>query len=169
MFNKLIIITFVALSLLVSACGFQPLYAKRANEAGEIATTNELLASVNVEVIKDREGQILRNYLQDRLNAENQKIPKEYRLTTIINISTTGLGVQSDDTTSRRKLTVTAKFKLSGKKQTREFSITQISGYSETESEYPTLVAEQDAIDRNLREISNDAKIRIALYLEQDR
>lgn len=169
MFNKLIICSFIALSLLVSACGFQPLYAKRSNDIGEIATTDELLASVSINTIKNREGQILRNLLLDRLNPGNHAIAKEYRLITEISISKSGLGVQSDDTTSRSKLTVTANFQLISDHQTHKFSITQVSGYSSTEEEYPTLVAEQDAIERNLREIANDAKIRIALFLEQDR
>jgi len=168
LFNKLLLPIFIV-SLLVSACGFQPLYAKRANSSGEIATTNQLLASVQVESIENREGQILRNLLLDRLNSDYESAPIKYHLTSKISITTSGLGVQSDDTTNRNKLTVTAQFNLIGSKKNRKFYITQISSYSETESEYPALVAKQDAINRNLREIANDAKIRISLFLELDR
>ena len=169
LFKKLILLSVLIAYSLLSACGFQPLYAKRSNNNGEITTTNKLLASVKIESIKNRQGQILHNMLLDRFSFQQYNIAKKYKLSTTIKISTKGLGVKSDDSTSRNKLTVVAKFKLVGAKKIREFSISQVSGYSKTEAEYPTMVAEQDAIKRNLREIANDAKIRVAIYLEQDR
>jgi len=155
--------------MLVTACGFQPLYANRENSDGTVATTDALLATVKIETIADREGQILHNLLLDRLNPGKHNATKQYSLSTKISISKSGLGVRSDDTTTRSKLSVTANFTLKSATTSHEFTITQVSGYSKTESEYSTLVAEQDAVDRNLREMANDAKIRISLYLEQDR
>ena len=57
--NKRIIL--LCILPLLAACGFEPMHAKK-------ATNQQLFAGVRVDPIADREGQILRAKLEDRLN-----------------------------------------------------------------------------------------------------
>lgn len=155
---------FIALGL--SACGFEPLYGT-AGEGGASHPTEVLLGQVKVETIRNREGQILHNYLLDRLNPRGVPGNPDYFLSSQISSSTTSLGVKRDDTTTRASVRVEVDFVLRSKNgKSINFSARRVSGYSETESEYASLVAEQDAIDRSLREIANDVRLRVGTYLK---
>ena len=155
----------LALLLLAQAgCGFKPLYGRGGN--GD-ADARLLLQKVEIGLIADKEGQILHNYLLDRFNPRGRPKTPEFYLKANLSISTSSLGVTRDDDTTRQKLTVTAKFSLRDKKKkTVSFSISRVSGYSETQSEYNTIIAKEDAVKRSLREIASDARARVAAYLK---
>ena len=59
--------------LLLSACGFRPLYA-----TGGVADVSEELSQIEVAVIPDRPGQILRNYLIQGLNGGGRPAQPAY-------------------------------------------------------------------------------------------
>ena len=159
---------FIALVILFLAggCGFQPLYGKGGDGDEDIRLT---LQRVEIASIPNREGQILHNLLLDRLNPRGRATKPSYTLKSTISISTSSLGVSRDDTTTREKLIVSVNFVLSSKSgEDKTFSIRRVSGYSQTESEYATLEAKNDAIRRSLREIASDARARVAAYLRTD-
>lgn len=150
----------------LAACGFEPLYGS-AGTGGVGHATEVLLSQVEIETISNREGQILHNYLLDRLNPRGRPKKPDYFLTASLKTSTRSYGVKRDDTSTRASLTVQANFKLHSKSGKEiEFSIRRIAGYSKTQSEYVTLVAERDAMKRNLREIANDVRLRVGTYLK---
>jgi LPS-assembly lipoprotein len=62
--------------LSMGACGFEPLYGKRAD--GTMVADE--LASVQVAVIADRSGQQLRNILLDRISRTGQPVDPRYQL-----------------------------------------------------------------------------------------
>lgn len=153
-----------AIMLILSGCGFQPLYGNTSSKGTDMRLA---LQQVEIALIPDREGQILHNYLLDRLNPRGRPRNPLYTLESVVSISTSSLGVSRDDTTTREKLKVTVRFTLTGKDGTSEkFVIQRVSGYSETQNKYATLEAKNDAIDRNLREIANDARSRVAAFLK---
>ncbi|WP_259781812.1 LPS assembly lipoprotein LptE [Aestuariispira ectoiniformans] len=150
----------------LTACGFEPLYGT-SGDGGVGQSTEVLLSQVKIETIENRDGQILHNYLLDRLNPRGRPEKPRYFLSTALKTSTRSYGIRRDDTTTRAGLTVVAKFRLKnaeGKSIT--FSARRLSGYSKTDSEYSTLVAEKDALDRSLREIANDVRLRVGTYLK---
>lgn len=152
--------------LLLAGCGFQPVYGKKTVAGGGDVVA--ALSGIEIRTIPDREGQILHNYIIDRLGTHRGARLSGYELRTRLSVSRTNLGVERDESTTRAKLTVTASFTLKGHGGEREFSLRRVSGFSETEAEYPTLAAEQDAINRSLREIADDLKIRLSLFVRQD-
>ena len=156
--NKIIILLLVGL---LTACGFQPLYAKKQS------TNNNVIQQVQIYPIGERTGQILYNRLNDIMNPYGNPSKAPYQLRSDISISSSSLGVQSDDTTTRNNSNVTVKFTLTGAGETTEFSVRRSTGYNESENAYATDVAENNAIRRNLEEIAEDAKIRIAALLER--
>ncbi|RED51350.1 LPS assembly lipoprotein LptE [Aestuariispira insulae] len=155
---------FALILVSLAGCGFKPLYG---NGGGNDTDSRLLLQQVQIELIADKEGQILHNHLLDRFNPRGRPQKPNYFLSSELTISTASLGVTRDDNTTRQKLTVTSRFSLRNKQgESIEFSVSRVSGYSETQSEYATLVAKEDAVHRSLREIAKDARARVAAFLK---
>lgn len=155
-----------ALLLAVAACGFQPIYTRqdtRANAAVE-------LQKVQVNLIQDRIGQKLHNNLLDRLNPRGRPTEPAYFLDVRLSTSKVDLGIQRDDTATRAKLTIIASYTLRDREGTLFRGVSRsVSGYNIVQSDYATLSAEFDAIDRSLRVISEDIRSRLAVFLSQSR
>ena len=72
--------------LLVSSCGFQPLYVQRDNSSSWYFSDKfdtsivEELAKIKVVAIKDRFGQQMRNHLLDLLTPKGVPSNPQYRL-----------------------------------------------------------------------------------------
>lgn len=160
-------VTLLFLAAALPGCGFQPLYGETERN-GRVVRTEQLLSAVEIERISNRQGQILHNFLLDRLNPRGEPRSPTYRLTSDISVSTKSLGIQSDATTTRAKLTVTGKFNLQNIKSKKavSFSIRRSAGYSKTETNYATQVAEDDALERSLRAIANDVRLQVGAHLK---
>ena len=93
--------------LLVSGCGFRPLYG-----GPEGAAVAEELAAIEVEAPLTRLGRILQNQLIDDLNPAGLTVAKRYRLDLRLRQSRRALAIQLDDTVTRYDLTLAAFFTL---------------------------------------------------------
>lgn len=98
-------LTTLCMCFLVTACGFRPLYVPVQEE-------NRVAVPIKIATIQDRDGQILRNYLVDLLTPEGCTQKPLYILETSLTIVTTDIGVNKDETTSRKNATATAIFSL---------------------------------------------------------
>jgi len=146
---------------LLAGCGFRPLY--RGSSESSFVRENPL-KGVSIALIEDREGQILRNFLIDRFQPDGTN---RYTLTTDLAVSEQDLGVAFDATTTRSRVVVTAGFVLSYQGGTYSFSSRSAGSYSTVLSDYGTLVARQDATERSLREIADEAKVRLVAFLSK--
>lgn len=152
----------LALCLTLTGCGYQPLYGDRAN-----AVTSEDLALIYIAPIPDRNGQQLRNFLLEDLNAGGQPSRPIYTLTIGLNVVSTGVSLSRDTTTSRTSITTTARYSLSETASGKSlFSSTSrgTDAYDVLVSDYGTLVSQDDAVKRALREVSSDMRTQIAVY-----
>ena len=143
-------------------CGYQPLYGDRAN-----AVTSEDLALVYIAPVPDRNGQQLRNFLLEELNSSGQPSRPIYTLTIGLNVASTGVSLSRDSTTSRTSITATAKYSLSETASGKSlFSGTSrgTDAYDVLISDYGTLVSQDDAVKRALREVSSDIRTQVAVY-----
>lgn len=87
----------------LGGCGFRPVHA------GPRGTTRDPLPAFDIPIIEEREGQLLRNALLDRLTFD----PKAaYVLEVDLSVGVQGLGIQRDDEASLRRLNGVAKFVL---------------------------------------------------------
>lgn len=146
---------------LLSGCGFRPLYGGSSDSS---FIRENPLKGVSIALIEDREGQILRNFLIDRFQPDGSD---RYILTTELNVTEQDLGVAFDATTTRSRVVVTAGFILSYQGGTYSFSSRSAGSYSTVLSDYGTLVARQDATERSLREIADEAKVRLVAFLSK--
>lgn len=150
----------------LAGCGYQPLYAE--TQSG--VAISEELAAVKVEIIPDRRGQILRNYLLQSLNPSGQPDSPDYSLRVNVSEVRQDLGIQDDATRTRSNLRVTATYTLNtvGGERVTSGTITSITSYNVLADEFATLSAERAARDRALRQLSEDIRTRLALHFARE-
>lgn len=152
------------LCLAVSGCGFQPLYG-RAQQAVSVAD----LDTVQLPVIPDREGQILRNYLQESFNPDGRRSETRYHLGVELRRSTQSLGVRRDGTATRFNMTLEATITLipagADKAVFTGRAVTTVS-YNNLEERFGTVAAEQDALRRGAKTLAANIASRVAVFLK---
>jgi LPS-assembly lipoprotein len=151
--------------LLVSACGFHPLYA-----GGKGDAVASKMADVAIGNIPDRSGQILRNNLLDRMHPKGESGETRYSLSVALSEARSDLGLQRDASSTYARLYVYARFTLQDQK-TGELLLDQtstvITSFSLPSGGFVNLVSEADARDRALAEISDEIATRIAVFLRR--
>ncbi|MEQ9490020.1 MAG: hypothetical protein RIM72_13620 [Alphaproteobacteria bacterium] len=148
----------------LAGCGFSPVYQSSSTDKDTDILVE--LSKVDIELIPDREGQMLHNFLLDRMQPRGQAAQTPYRLITRLSITTRDLGVQLDETTERSRIDVNAAYTLTGEGLNRSFRSRISSSFSTVDVEYASLVAEQDAIERSLRSIAGEMTVRVAAALK---
>ncbi|MCQ8239273.1 hypothetical protein [Rhizosaccharibacter radicis] len=93
--------------LLLAGCGFRPLYGKN-----EPAAAERQLPAIYVESIPERGGQLLRQALQQRLAGAAESRPQIYTLTVGLGGSSEAVGIHSDNTSGRTRVTGSAHWVL---------------------------------------------------------
>ena len=148
--------------LAVTACGFRPLYGER---AGTMAAAH--MAAVQIGIVNDRLGQILRNDLIERMSPLGEPLNPRYRLNASLSQSNSALAIQQDTTITRYDQRIDVSFVLvdlaTGQVMFRGCS-RAIGGYDAVRSDFATLTAQQDAAKRTVREVAEDIRAQLAAY-----
>ena len=158
-----------AAALLLSACGFQPLYGSPGD--GRPGPAEEL-AAIRIAPLPDRTGQQMHNLLRDRLNPNGQPRDAAYLLVIALSEAKQELGIRKDETATRANLILSADFSLrEAASQKVLFSgvASSTNSYNILTNHFATLFAEKDARERALRELSEDIRTRLAVYFSQPR
>lgn len=154
----------VFLSLLLSACGLQPLYS-----GGSKGAVSGILGSVAVDPIEGKNGWLMRNALNDRLAAGGATTTR-YRLTIKLDDQIEGFGVRADDTVTRERRTLRARYQLidleSGK-TVLDATAGSDAGIDVVSSEYATIAGENTALENLTQEVAEQIVTRISLYARQ--
>ena len=151
----------IAATLLLPACGLQPLYA--GGGKGQVA---QALSGVEVAPMPGRAGWLVRTALVDRLGAAGTSAPR-YRLEIELDDEITGFGVRRDNAVTRERRSLHARYKLvDAGKGTVLLDATAGSdaGIDVVSSEYATIAAEQTALERLSGEVADQIVARVALY-----
>jgi LPS-assembly lipoprotein len=148
----------ICLSLL-SACGLRPLYG-----GGTAGAAAQRLAGVRVALIEGKAGWLMRNALNDRLSAMGQGEPR-YRLDVVLDDRIEGMGVRPDETQTRERRTLRARYSLVDT-QTDRTVLQETTGWDAgidvTSSEYATVAAEDTALERLATIVADRVIARIA-------
>src|SRR5262245_21117709 len=149
-----------------AGCGFEPLYARHAN--GSVVDD---LAMIRIDLIPDRSGQILRNYLLDDLNPRGQAAQATYYLSVRVNEPRQEVGLQRNDTVTRYSYGVSAAFNLRDGRGGSLLNGTSNSGtsFEISDSEFATLANQASARDRLMQQISGDIREQLAVYFNARR
>jgi LPS-assembly lipoprotein len=152
----------LALACSLAGCGFEPLYGR--NDRG--GSPVEDLAAVQVDLIANRSGQILRNYLRDGLNPNNVGAAGRYHLRVTLYEPRQELALQRNDTVARYGYGVTASFLLvdANGRGLVSGTATLSTNYEVSDSQFATLSSLYDARDRAMQQISDDIRDQLAVY-----
>lgn len=150
----------LAAALLLGGCGLRPLYA-----GGEGGVVRSTLSGVEVAPITGQNGWLVANALRDRLRAEG---PARYRLEIKLDNDITGLGVRRDDSITRERRTLRARYQLidlSNGAVTLDATAGSDAGIDVVRSEYATIAAERTALERLSLIVADQIVTRIAITL----
>lgn len=149
-------------SLALTACGLSPMYA-----GGSDAAIAQGIAAVEVPAIEGRGGWLVKNALEARLGIAGQTTP-QYRLDVRLSDSLEALGVLNDDTISRERRILRARYQLvdlATGSVLLDATAGSDAGIDVVSSEYATIAAEQTALENLAREVADRMATQIALTL----
>ena len=154
---------FLASSLLLvalSGCGLQPLYS--GGSKGAVASA---LGSVSVEPIQGKNGWLMRNALNDRLRPGEGAA--RYRLTVALDDQIEGFGVRADDTITRERRTLRARYQLvdtTTGATVIDATAGSDAGIDVVSSEYATIAGENSALENLTQRVADQIVTRLSLY-----
>ena len=158
----------LAVVLFLASCGFHPMYGEF---AGSGINRTAQMGQVDIASIPDRNGQILRNHLIDRMYQKGRPDRPLYRLSVSIVATEQDLGIQKDSSATRAELILRANCVLNdintGKEMSRWESRSFVR-YDIMEAQYATLAAKDNAYERGLEDLADDVVTHLALSFGQD-
>ena len=159
-----------AILLTLNACGFTPVY--NSDTGVESVTVKEAFSYVDIAPIPDKIGVDLRNELLDMLHVNTgQSVPHFTLIVKTPNEYIKQTGIDRDATTTREQLRLKTSAKLVSKETGRilfDRDFVSLTNYNILPSEYSTLIAQEDARDRAMRQIADDIKTHLALYFSNN-
>lgn len=168
--NRITALVLLSLLLPLGACGFQPVYGKRAGDTGKYSAVTEDLASIKISPIADRAGQLLRNSLLDKLTPRGAPAYARYRLDIGLTETRSDLAILKDSTSTFSKVLFVAKYSLvdlkTGKEVTKGKSDSTTT-FNRVDSDFAILAAEKDARRRAADELGEDIRLRLGLYFNR--
>lgn len=154
--------------LALSGCGLHPLYGNQ----GSSRAVGAELQQVAIDLIPERNGQVLRNLLMDKFYFDGRPAKPDYRLAIQLSSTEENLGIRPDATATRSRVRINADVQLLSA-QTGEVlfrtNARSIISYDILQAQYATLVGQQDAFQRGLTQLSDDIRTRLAIHFEQQR
>lgn len=154
-------ILFIIMVMFLSSCGFKPLYEDNQASFGKVLISKDIF----VDVIANREGQILRNLLKQQVSSSDYA-NAEYILNVELSISTTDLGINIDNVATRKRLWVSSKFYLkdmNGNIILNGSSANNVS-YAVNDNEFITMTTKQAEIEKSLDILAQDISFKIASF-----
>lgn len=164
--KRLLPVTAGALLLtgLLTGCTLKPLYG--GGSGGRVAST---LAHIEVAPIEGKAGWLVGNAVRDRLAADRGGAPV-YRLEVRLDDRIVGLGVRRDDTITRERRTLRARYQLidlANGAVLLDATAGSDAGIDVVGSEYATIAGENTALERLSGIVADQIVARIALYAER--
>jgi len=150
----------LSLLLALTGCGLSPMYAGGANSA-----LVQRLSGIEVLPIAGRSGWLVRNALKDRLPGDGGA---QYLLQVVLDDRLEGLGLLADETTTRERRTLRARYQLSDAASGTimlDASAGADAGIDVVSSEYATVAAEERALENLADEVAERIVTRLALEL----
>ncbi len=162
--------------LLLSGCGFQPVYGTHRaapSVAGAIPsqipsqTTARALSQIDIAIIPDRAGQMLRNDLIDRLYRGGYPAnPVATLHIRKLEERKTELDLTKSSEATRAQLRISTKMKLidSAGQILLDRDLSTITSYNVLGSEFATRVSEEDARQNAIHDLARQVELNLSLY-----
>jgi len=153
----------VFLLFVITACGFTPVYG--------VKSPDDRLQSIDIAVIANREGQIVRNHLIDTLYRNGQSMSPLYKLSVdSITEKTVEIGIDKDDEASRAQLRLETTMRLYNVESNRllfERTVRTTTGYNILAGQFTTYITEQDAREQGLKALADQIITQLELHFNR--
>jgi LPS-assembly lipoprotein len=159
------IIPMLIVSAGLSACALKPLYT-----GGAQGPVSGVLNSVSVSPIEGKAGWLVRNALTDRLQATGSENPR-YNLIVKLDDNIEGLGVRANDTVTRERRTLRARYQLvdiATGQTLLDATAGSDAGIDVVSSEYATIAGENTALENLSQKVSEQIITRLSLYAREN-
>jgi len=158
------------IGVLLTGCGFQPVYMPTAS--GQAGPAQRELAAVNVNLIPERPGQLLRQALQDRFGSDAYGTVNRYDLAVGFSIAGEGIGVQADTTVSRIRLTGTASWTLTARDAGHTLltrgSARAMDAFNILDQQYFAADLDTEAVQKRLAQaLADQIALQLAVYFRR--
>jgi LPS-assembly lipoprotein len=161
--------------VLLAACHWEPLYGPQASlEAQLDPAIEDKLALTKIALIPDREGQVLRNHLLDKLNPAGEPSAPQWQLVVSLSLQKSGGALRKDGTFQRFNLVATAPIKLIDLQtnktlydDTARAVMSYAIGDSTAEFGYSATVAEQDAQLQAVKLLADEIYLMLATHYKK--
>lgn len=155
--------------LALPGCGFHPLYASGDSGPGP---AREGLGLIAVGLIPEREGQVLRQALQARLDHGDAPAAKRFDLAVSFHLGREGLGIQYDNTVTRIRFIGRATWTLATRDATRATVTTgsarAVDGLNTFDQQYFAQDIETETIQRRIADaLADQIMAQLAMYFEK--
>jgi len=169
-FTRLSILTGLTTALL-TGCGFSPMYgqhsaSENASASGAPSVTSQL-SQIDIAVIPDREGQLLRNHLIDRLYHNGYPSnPIATLKVTAITETRTELDLTRSSDATRAQLRLQSTMTLVDNKSATLLTRTvqSVTSFNILGSEFASRVTEQAARESALNDLARQIELNLSLY-----
>lgn len=154
-------------ALALSGCGFEPLYGR----FGDRSIADDL-ATIKVQLIANRSGQILRNHLLDGLTPRGEPQPAAYVLRVeLFEPGPQDIAITRNESVVRYSYPTVARFRLQDAAGTEllRSEASGVASYEVTGSEFATVAGQLNARERVLAEIATEIKAQIAVWFRTRR
>lgn len=154
----------IALTLLLTGCGFKPLYQAEGGNSRMVLTK---LASIDIAPIPERLGQIMRNRMLDLFGSATTP---DYRLNVTISDEIEGYGFRSDAAVTQEQVTMTAVIvmkTLASDEIEFETTLRARTSYDVVLSDFATYTQREDAKRRLVEELAEQLHRRLALHFRK--
>ncbi|WP_397591960.1 LPS assembly lipoprotein LptE [Sphingorhabdus sp.] len=151
----------VMLALLLPACSLQPLYS--GGSKGVVART---LGTITIAPIEGKNGWLMRNALTDRLGAQESN-SAQFRLIVVLDDQIEGFGVRADDTVTRERRTLRARYQLvsvATGETVLDTTAGSDAGIDVVSSEYATIAGENSALENLTQKVADQIVTRLSIY-----
>ncbi len=158
----------VLICLIISACGFTPVYQK--GQAGD------KLARISVTSANNRPAQQIRTFLQDKLSPSGQtpsgQTNVQYTLRASPTITLEPLSIESDGTTRRYRIIGRTAIVLTDTGTADVLFTNMVTGFSSynisDDADYSTYVSSKDVTTQVLEAMAEDIRLRLIGYFNSD-
>lgn len=151
----------IGAALAIAGCGFEPIHGQRSG------ASSAALAAIDIQLIADRSGQMLRNELLQQMQPRGPARAR-YSLSITMQESLANLGIRKDEVATRANLTLSARFtitELGGAQRKFSGSARSVNSYNILTSDFATLSAREDARRRGVNQLALELRERISVWL----
>jgi LPS-assembly lipoprotein len=155
---------FLSLAVVLSACGYKPLYESRSDGRGVVAE----LQGIAIQEQGERAGQLVRNKLLSSMRPAGTVKEDRYTLALVPIVTKFGLVDQSRPGIQRLRLRLNVSYRLieigSGKEANTGKTFSAVS-YDIVHEPVSDLQAESNALNRAAQEVGTDIHTRLAAFM----